>query len=145
MRRPALPMSARRLAGGFMLIEVLVSVLLFSVGVLAMVGLQANMTKAQSAAKTRTDAAYLARELVGVMWSDLNNLSLYHSTGCAGYSRCSSWASKVTHELPGAQTTITVDPDPSKAGDVTIRIQWTDTDGESRNYTTVTTINASQS
>lgn len=123
-----------------MLIEVLVSVLLFSVGVLAMVGLQANMTKAQSAAKTRTDAAYLARELVGVMWSDMSNLSFYQTTACASYSRCSSWAGKVAHELPGAQTAITVDA----AGDVTIRIQWTDSDGELRNYTTVTTINASQ-
>ncbi|MGH6645830.1 type IV pilus modification PilV family protein [Aquabacterium sp.] len=133
-----------RSAKGFMLIEVLVSVLLFSVGVLALVGLQANMTKAQSSAKARTDAAYLARELVGTMWSDhIDNLSFYQTTACASYARCSAWQAKVAQELPSANVTINVATGAANFGDVTIRIEWTEADGATHNYTTITTINAS--
>lgn len=142
MRRPQHP--PLRLSKGFMLIEVLVSVLLFSVGVLALVGLQANMTKAQNTSKTRTDAAYLARELVGVMWSDISNRNFYSTATCASYSRCNAWKSKVTQNLPGADIDVTLDPDPAKLGDVTIKIEWTEPNGEKHNYTTVTTINASK-
>ncbi|RZL04097.1 MAG: pilus assembly protein PilV [Rubrivivax sp.] len=133
--------SSARAAQGFMLIEVLVSVLLFSVGVMALVGLQASMTSAQSTAKMRTDASYLARELVGVMWSDVTNLSFYETTRCTTYARCSAWQAKVLQELPNAQ--IDVDVDPLNVGDVTIEISWTQPDGETHKYTTVTTINAS--
>jgi type IV pilus assembly protein PilV len=126
-----------------MLIEVLVSVLLFSIGVLALVGMQANMTKAQSAAKTRTDAAYLARELVGLMWSDVGNLASYKTDSCANYTRCSAWRAKVLQQLPSANVSVLLDADPAKTGDVTIQIEWTPPEGETHNYTTVTTINAS--
>ena len=46
---------------GFALIEVLVAVLLFAIGILGMVGLQASMTQAQTESKVRADAANLDR------------------------------------------------------------------------------------
>ena len=127
-------------AHGFMLIEVLVSVLLFSVGVLALVGLQANMTRAQTESKTRADASYLASELIGMMWSDINNLTSYNTDQCANNSRCVGWTSKVTDTLPSGQATVTVDP--LNPGDVRIIIQWTLPDGGTHNFTTSTTIQA---
>jgi type IV pilus assembly protein PilV len=124
-----------------MLIEVLVSVLLFSVGVLALVGLQVNMTKTQSATKTRTDASYLASEVVGIMWSDITNVTNYSTASCSGYARCSVWSAKVAKALPGGQASITVAADSSGTGsDVTINITWALPDGGTHQFTTTTTI-----
>jgi type IV pilus assembly protein PilV len=54
---------------GSMLIEVLVAVLIFSVGILGIVGLQASSVKASSDAKYRSEAGLLANELIGQMWA----------------------------------------------------------------------------
>lgn len=135
------PTPPKKHIGGFMLIEVLVSVLLFSVGVLALVGLQANMTRAQTESKVRADAAYLASEMVGMMWSDINNLSQYDTAQCASNTRCSGWASKVALTLPGGQAAVTVDA--ANPGDVQISITWALPEGGTHTFTTSTTIQAS--
>lgn len=126
-----------------MLIEVLVSVLLFSVGVLALVGLQVNMTKTQTTTKTRTDASYLASELVGMMWSDnIVNVTSYSGAACSSYARCSVWTSKVAKALPGGQANINVTTDSGGSRDVTIVISWTLPDGGIHQYTTSTSIHS---
>ena len=53
---------------GSMLIEVLVAILIFSVGILGIVGLQASAVKASTDAKYRSEAGLLANELIGAMW-----------------------------------------------------------------------------
>ena len=45
---------------GVMLIEALVAILIFTLGIVALMGLQANSMKQMSDAKYRTDASYLA-------------------------------------------------------------------------------------
>jgi type IV pilus assembly protein PilV len=64
---------------GVVLLEALVAILLFSMGVLALVGLQAAMIKNTSDSKFRADASYLAQQWVGQMWSDPDpgNQALY--------------------------------------------------------------------
>jgi type IV pilus assembly protein PilV len=62
---------ARRTAArerGFTLIEVLVSLLVFSVGILGMAGFQALSTRNSVEASERTRAALMANELVAAMW-----------------------------------------------------------------------------
>ena len=118
-----------------MLIEVLVSVLLFSVGVLALVGLQANMNQTQGAAKVRTDASYLATELTGLMWSDKTNLNNYTTANCNGYARCKAWMDKVTQALPNGVATVSV-----TSGDITILITWSLPEGGSHQYQSETSI-----
>jgi len=59
------------------LLEVLVAILIFSFGILGLVGLQANMINEQSAAKYRSDAGYLAGELTGLIWADVTNIGSY--------------------------------------------------------------------
>lgn len=119
-----------------MLIEVLVSVLLFSVGVLALVGLQANMNQTQGAAKVRTDASYLATELTGLMWSDKANLDNYTTGSCNGYARCKAWMDKVTQALPNGAATVEV----KNSGDIYIVITWSLPDGGSHQYLSETSI-----
>ncbi len=54
---------------GVMLIEALVALLIFSVGILGIVGLQASAIKASGDAKYRSEAALMANELIGKMWA----------------------------------------------------------------------------
>jgi type IV pilus assembly protein PilV len=125
---------ARR-AAGFALIEVLVAVLLFAIGILGLVGLQASMTQAQTDSKVRADAANLVDELAALMWTELGNkavianLADFNTSGCAGNARCGAWLSKVGKALPGGtltdlsfnNATSTFD---ENHGSVTVTLTW---------------------
>lgn len=54
---------------GYMLLEALVAMLVFAIGVLGVVSLQAVSVKNSGAAKFRTDASMLANQLIGEMWA----------------------------------------------------------------------------
>lgn len=126
-----------------MLIEVLISVLIFSVGVVALVALQAAMTRAQTEAKARTEASYLATELVGLMWADVNNLGSYTTGSCASNTQCAMWLAKVQQTLPTNNTAplVTVETvDAAKLGDVSITITWRPPNGDAHQYVMSTSI-----
>ncbi len=57
---------------GMVLIEAMVAILLFSIGVLAVVGLQTTMLQDAGSSKYRTDASYIAQQQLGLMYADLN-------------------------------------------------------------------------
>lgn len=124
---------------GVMLLEVLVSILIFSIGVLALVGLQARMTAAQSDAKYRADASYLANEVVGMMWSDLTHVTNFNGTACTSYTRCSDWRSKVSSTLPNGSGSIVVD---AASQVVTITVTWQHGSDGTHTYTTRTRLSA---
>ena len=77
---------ARR-QSGVMLIEALIALLIFSVGILGIVGMQSAAVQASGDAKYRSDAALLANELIGRMWvSDRTQATLqtaYQTNGTA--------------------------------------------------------------
>lgn len=135
--RPHLRGAGRRSESGIVLVEVLVALLIFMLGVLGLVGLQTSMTRAQTESKIRADAAYLASEAVGRMWSDLTNLAGYSGSSCASLDRCKEWQGKVASGLPGGTGAITVDV---PTGDVTVEIDWTLPSGETHKYVTSTTV-----
>jgi type IV pilus assembly protein PilV len=138
---------------GFMLLEVLVAILIFSIGVLGIVGLQAAMTKAQTGSQLRAEAAFLAQRLVGSMWTDRSTLANYSDASCAGYTRCSEWAGDVARVLPGGSATVNVAPlagtdgtDPSTgnviAANVTVTITWTPPNEETHRFTTTAAVSS---
>ena len=122
---------------GFVLMDVLISVLLFSFGVLGLIGLQAAMTRAQTEAKVRADASYLAQELIGQIWSDINQIGDYSESGCAHSTPCQEWKDRVSAALPKGEGTVASD---ATTGDVTITISWTPPSGETHKYVTQTTV-----
>ena len=63
--------------GGVVILEVLVSIVIFAVGVLGIVGLQAVTAKAGINARFRTEAAALSDELVAraQTWTDITTLT----------------------------------------------------------------------
>lgn len=89
-----------------MLLEVLVAILIFAVGILGLVGLQANAVQQSSHAKYRTDATLLANELIGQMWvsnRQFASLKANFSSADAG-PNFETWKAKVTATVPGADT-----------------------------------------
>lgn len=52
-----------------MLLEALIGILIFSLGILALVALQATAVQLTSDARYRTDATLLANRLIGQMWT----------------------------------------------------------------------------
>lgn len=92
---------------GSVLLEGLIAVLIFSLGILAIVGLQANAMRISTDAKMRIDASNIANQRVGEMWVDASNLAAH-----AGDK-------ETVAALPDGKMTTTV------AGDVvTITITW---------------------
>lgn len=137
----------RRNQRGFLLLEALVAILIFSIGVLGLVGLQASMTKAQTGSKYRADAAFLAQRLVGSMWIDRNGLDNYDTGGgCAAHARCNQWLAEVASTLPGGTATIAVTTLPGSSpglvtsADIAIAIDWTLPGEETHRYTTVSAV-----
>ncbi|MFA7269076.1 MAG: hypothetical protein WC073_07015 [Sterolibacterium sp.] len=109
-----------------MLLEALIAILIFSMGVLAIVGMQAAAVKSSSDAKFRADASLLANELIGQMWvSDRTTAALqtkFNSPGGAAYA---DWLTNVQTRLPGVTAsantpTVTV----AANGTVTIGLLW---------------------
>lgn len=122
---------------GFVMMDVLMAILLFSVGVLALVALQAALTRSQTESKVRADASYLASEAIGLLWSDANQLSHYTSAGCVSLPRCKEWQDRVTASLPQGSGTVEAD---ATTGDVKVTVSWTTPSGETHKYVTQTTV-----
>lgn len=60
---------------GVMLLEALIGILIFSVGILAMVGMQATAFSASADAKNRAEAAAYANEIISRIWMSVDRTS----------------------------------------------------------------------
>lgn len=108
---------------GVMLLEALIGILIFSIGILAMLGMQAVGMRATIDAKYRSEASFLANELVGIMWGDAGNLTNYTTANCGSVTRCDEWLDRVQALLP--QATGANAPTIAVAGrQVTITVLW---------------------
>lgn len=106
---------------GIALLEGLIAVLVFSLGILAIVGMQAVAVKQSTDARYRTEAALLAEQLIGMMWvDDRATLKTKYGTDGAGYN---AWLANVSAALPKvAENPPEVDVSPE--GVVTITVYW---------------------
>jgi type IV pilus assembly protein PilV len=116
--------TARRSAQrGVMLLEALVAILIFSVGILAIVGMQATAVQDMGEAKYRTDAAFLANQVLAEMWGNSSNLASYAYAGGAVPPALADWVSTVQDRLPGATAfppTIAIGAN----NQVTVTVRW---------------------
>ncbi len=55
---------------GVAIIEAMIAILIFSIGILGIVGMQASMLKNTAESQYRSEANYMAQQLVGAMWAD---------------------------------------------------------------------------
>lgn len=138
--------SVSKKQGGALLLEALIAILLFSLGILSLVGLQATAVSNVSEAKYRADASFLANQLIGQIWVNRTNLANYAYAGSGTPPAVlNNWVDQVKGALPGASTNL-----PSvvmAAGNqVTVTIQWQRPEDKAKglaphSYTATTTIN----
>ena len=117
-------MRIARSQAGVMLIEALIGILIFSIGILALIGMQGAAIRNTTDARYRSEAAFLANQVIGQMWLDRANLSSYT---VAGYAPRDNWVNTVASALPGIDVaanlrvpTITV----GAGNEVTVIIRW---------------------
>ena len=116
---------------GVVLLEALVAVLLFSLGVLALVGLQGAMVKNTSDSKFRAEASYLAQQRIGMMWADPSNLLSYLEP---------SPGTDISAYLPNGLRIVT-QPDPVNfPNQFVVTVKWQQPGQLQHNYTTTVSI-----
>jgi type IV pilus assembly protein PilV len=107
---------------GMSLLEAMLGILLFSVGILAVVGIQAMAVRNVAESKYRMDASFLANQLIGEMWANRTNMASYNFVGGTPPSILNTWIARVGAELPG---TTANPPTVNITGTtVTITIYW---------------------
>lgn len=95
-------LNSRHTQSGAFLLEALIAILIFSFGILGIVGLQAKAIRFTNDSEYRAEATYLANSLISQMWSD-NFLQLkanYDSV--VGGPRYVAFKAKVTSSMNGA-------------------------------------------
>jgi type IV pilus assembly protein PilV len=122
MRRYSPPSySAQKNQKGAVLLEALIAIVIFSMGILAVAGLQAAMVKNTSDAKYRSDAAFIAQQALGRMWADPESLVSYVETD-----------TDISTLLPNGTRTVTM----PTVGEVSVVITWQLPGQEEHNFTT---------
>jgi len=114
---------------GATLLEALIGILIFSIGILALVGMQALAIKHMSDAKYRSDAAFFANQIIGQMWVNRGaagaNLVNYAYAGSGTPpAAIDNWVTSIQNSLPGV-TAAANRPIITVAGTtVTVRVRW---------------------
>ncbi len=122
---------------GVVLIEALLGILIFSIGILALIGMQSVAVKNTADARYRTEASFIANAMLSQIRLDISNIALYPDSNTANYAPRTAWRTQVEALLPGISLasaqrvpSITTTPGPTYAGDtdpasqVTIVILW---------------------
>lgn len=147
---------------GISLLESLIAVLIFSIGILAIVSLQATSIKASTDAKLRADASFYASQIVAMMWVDSANIDAYALNAgggacgpggnASGNANVSNWITRLTdvtpitgnpNALPGAvglmqQINVVATADPL-VKDVAVTVCWA-AGTETRRFTLNSTV-----
>jgi type IV pilus assembly protein PilV len=117
--------SPRSIQRGILLLEALIAILLISFGILGLIALWANSLKDVSEAKYRSDASFLANEMIGQMWLDRASIAV-------GYTAPTNWTDRLAATLPGGTGTVDVAVNPDvvpapvpPALKATITVKWT--------------------
>lgn len=111
--------TTRPAQGGFLIVEAMIAVVIFSIGLLGLVGLQAKAMQFSVDAEDRNRAALLANEIVSEMWGqqtvDADDLS----------AEIATWKKRVKAALPPHDDTVTASVSAADTeGVVTITIAW---------------------
>jgi type IV pilus assembly protein PilV len=115
---------------GFMLLEALIAILIFSIGILSLVGLQATATKYSTDARFRSTASYLANQRIAEIWvGDRSKIltSPYVETDTP------------LDALPDGTRTVTVTGNVAAGYVVTVTISWQTPGASARNQHVVVT------
>jgi type IV pilus assembly protein PilV len=132
---------------GSVVLEALIAILIFSIGILAIIGLQAASVSNTAAARYRTDASLLANQVIGKMWVG-DNASLSANFSSPDGADYLAWASSVKQTLPGVALsplylpTITFASSVGTGKTVTVTVFWRQaSESTAHQYVTTAVIN----
>jgi type IV pilus assembly protein PilV len=114
---------------GVMLIEALLAILIFSIGILAVVGMQSVAVKDVTQSKHRSEASFLANELMAQIWVNAGNVGSYAYSGSGTPpAALNDWVTRVNQRLPGSTITppkvTMVTPASGQGATVKIEVFW---------------------
>lgn len=128
------PPSAGQRQRGVMLIEAMVAFLIFSIGVIALVGLQGVAIKESNEAKYRSDASFVADRVIGDIWlSDKTNIAAFAGTYSASSNTGNAWSVAVTDPqigLPNGSVVVA-----ASGQTVTVTVAWQAPGGRPHSFT----------
>lgn len=141
---------------GSMLLEALIAVTIFSIGLLGVIGMQASAINQTLDARYRTDAAFLANQIISQMWVDpdatnpsaLVVKSTYACDPCTsanGNANTQAWLAQIqgTSAVPGFLPSVTDaanQPSIAVAGtQVTVTVNWVSPQSPATVHTYTTT------
>jgi type IV pilus assembly protein PilV len=125
----------KRAQQGVMLLEALIAILIFSIGILAIVGMQATALRTVTESRSRAEAALYANQLLGQIWADAINASQYAYPGSGAIpTRLQAWHDAITgvtdpkRGLPGpnncCKPTVTISNASAQGATVQIVVRW---------------------
>ena len=127
---------------GATLLEALIGILIFSIGILALVGMQALAIKHMSDAKYRSDAAFFANEIVGQMWVNRGSLGSYAFSGSgAPPAAIDGWVTSIRNGLPGVTPAANLPIITVVGTTVTVTVRWKLPDSSVHSHVTMAYIN----
>ena len=151
--RRAVPLGVRRsVSKGFSLIEVLIALLVLSVGLLGLALLQVLNVRYTASAQSRTVATNLATEVLDMMRSNPRHVVLYNrlteeyfngytppAAGCtstgdtaaSALNNIARWRCDVASRLPAGRGTVVVAGSEATGFQATVTVTWTDDVGRS--------------
>jgi type IV pilus assembly protein PilV len=110
---------------GVMLLEALIAILIFSIGILGLVAMQGTAISNISDAKYRTDAGFLADQLIAQIWVDRANLASYsYPSGGTVPTVLTTWMAQVNAALPQSVANPPVIVVDTTTGAVDITMKW---------------------
>jgi type IV pilus assembly protein PilV len=133
MARPPAP---RRQVAGFTMIEVLVALLVFSLGVLGLVAIQATAARMANDARDKATATFLADQLLARMLISDPTTAASFSHNPTGTTPCNpggsasanttvtGWLEEVRQLLPNAPNNLQQVVVTAATGEVTVRLCW---------------------
>ncbi len=111
----------RKSETGFTLIEVLIALLVLSVGLLAMNTMQVMAVRTNTVASSMTTANSLAQGMVDRFRSDPSNVANFAASTTIDLV---GWQAQVANALPSGQGTVAVAPIPTNLNRVTVTVSW---------------------
>lgn len=123
---------------GSILLEALIAFLIFAMGILGVIGLQATAISNTLDARYRTDAAFLANQIIAQMWIDPDTTttppSIKSTYACgspkpacttASYANTNNWITQIQSGfLPGVTDTANQPSIAISGNQVTVTVNW---------------------
>ncbi len=119
---------------GMMLIEVLIAILIFAIGVLGMVKMQAVSSSNSVNSEDRATAALLADDVIADLWTVKNAQTITTFVGSADYT---AWTGRVTQALRGGVGAVVASG--ANNSTATITIKWNRQMGRNADFAAAST------